>query len=115
MFSKCTISTLNGDELDEYINLQFYTQNYSNLTRIPGNFFKLTLNMKFISFAVNKIENVGVNLFKNLKNLKEIYFGLNNCINENAEKSWKVQRLIEEIRQKCPDNEQETTTRMMKT
>jgi hypothetical protein len=23
--------------------------------------------------------------------------------------------LIEEIRQKCPDNEQETTTRMMKT
>jgi hypothetical protein len=70
MFSKCTISTLNGDELDEYINLQFYAQNYSNLMRVPGNFFKTTLNMKFISFAVNKIQHVGVNFFNNLKSLK---------------------------------------------
>jgi hypothetical protein len=106
-FKKCPISTLNGDELDEYPNLQFYAQQDSNLTRIPGNFFKSTPNMKLIYFGINKIQNVGANLLDHLKDLQEVYFYKNSCIDKDALSSSQVPALIEELRQKCPDIEPE--------
>jgi hypothetical protein len=106
-FYECPISTLNGDELDEYPNLQYYSHKISNLISIPGNFFKSTPNMKFISFVFNKIQHVGANLLDHLKNLEQVWFYKNSCIMQNATK---VPAFIEELRQKCPDIEPETTT-----
>jgi hypothetical protein len=106
-FYKCPISTLNGDELDEYPNLQFYLHENSNLTRIPGNFFKSTPNMKFISFAFNKIQHVGANLLDHLKDLHEVWFYKNSCTNKYAQNASQVPALIEELKQKCPDIEPE--------
>jgi hypothetical protein len=105
-FYEC-ISTLNGDELDEYPNLQFYYHSLSNLTRIPGNFFKSTPNMKVISFAFNEIQNVGANLLDHLKSLQQVYFTGNSCINKKAQNASQVPALIEELKQKCPDIEPE--------
>jgi hypothetical protein len=106
----CPISTLNGDELDEYPNLEFYSQEKSNLVRVPGNFFKSTPNMKVINFYGNKIQNVGANLLNHLKYLQQLYFDENICINKDADSASEVPALIEELRQKCPDIEPETTT-----
>jgi hypothetical protein len=114
-FSKSPISTLNGDELDEYSNLQYFGHNYSNLRRIPGNFFKSTPNMKYISFWGNKIQNVGAKLLDHLKSLQQVYFYGNSCINKYVESSSRVPGLIEELRQKCPDIEPETTTQITTT
>jgi hypothetical protein len=110
-FYECPILTLNGDELDEYPNLQFYIHEDSNLTRIPGNFFKSTPNMKFISFYNNKIQHVGANLLDHLKDLQKIYFFENSCIDKYVDISSQVPGLIEELKQKCPDIEPETTTK----
>jgi hypothetical protein len=104
-FYKCQISTLNGDELDEYPNLQYYEHKISNLTRIPGNFFKSTLKMKYIGFSFNKIQHVGANLLHHLKNLEQVYFYGNSCI--YVQKATQVPAFIEELRQKCPDIEPE--------
>jgi hypothetical protein len=48
--STCSIDFLNGDELEEYPNLQWFLLRASNLTRVPGNFFASTTNMKFVDF-----------------------------------------------------------------
>jgi hypothetical protein len=102
-FWDCPISTLNGDELDEYPNLQWYTHQSSELARIPGNFFKSTPNMKNINFANNRIENVGANLLDHLKNLQAVSFHGNSCINNYVYYESQVPALIEELRQECPD------------
>jgi hypothetical protein len=109
-FKNCPISTLNDDELDEYPNLQYYLHIGSNLTKIPGNFFKSTLNMKYISFSFNEIKNVGANLLDHLKSLQQVWFYENFCIDKYVESSMQVPALIEELRQKCPDIEPPTTT-----
>jgi hypothetical protein len=114
-FSICPISTLNGDELDEYPNLQWYIHVHSNLTRIPENFFKSTLKMKYIDFSFNKIQNVGANLLDHLKNLQKVFFWGNTCIGRYADSASEVPALIEELRQKCPDIEPEATTQLTTT
>jgi hypothetical protein len=106
-FDKCPIITLNGDELDEYPNLQWFSHKISNLTSIPGNFFKSTPNMKFISFWYNKIQHVGANLLDHLKNLQAVSFHGNSCIDKYFVSSSEVPALIEELKQKCPDIEPE--------
>jgi hypothetical protein len=106
----CPISTLNGDELDEYPNLEFYSQEKSYLVRVPGNFFKSTPKMKVFNFYGKKIQNVGVNLFNHLIYLQQLYFDENTCINKDADSASEVPALIEELIQKCPDIEPETTT-----
>jgi hypothetical protein len=103
--SGCQISTLNGDELDEYPNLQYYVHILSDLTSIPGNFFKSTPNMKNINFANNKIQNVGANLLDHLKNLQAVSFHGNSCINNYVYYASQVPALIEELRQKARAND----------
>jgi hypothetical protein len=115
LFEGCPFSTLNDDELDEYPNLQYYSHNHSNMKRIPGNFFKSTPNMKVIDFNYNKIKNVGANLLDHLKNLQHVHFSGNSCIDKYVGSSSGVPALIEELRQKCPDNEPETTTQLTTT
>jgi hypothetical protein len=110
-FYKFQISTLNGDELDEYPNLQFYMHEDSNLTRVPGNFFKSIPNMKYINLEFNEIQNVGANLLDYLKNLQAVYFHGNYCIDKYVESSSEVPALIEKLRLKCPDIEPKKTTK----
>jgi hypothetical protein len=93
LFYRCPISTLNGDELDEYPNLESYGHVHSHLVRIPRNFFKSTPKIK-ISFSGNYIKHVVANLFDHLKVLEELYFHDNACIDregfaKNSSKAWK--------------------------
>lgn len=101
-FGKCSISHLNGDELEEYPNLQFYAHNnVDDLTRIPGNLFASTPNMKYIGFIFNNIEHVGEGLLDNLKNLKKVSFERNVCIDRYDVTSSDIPELINELKRKC--------------
>lgn len=109
-FIGCGINFLNGSELDEYPQLEWFGLYRSELERIPGNFFSSTRNLKFINFNSNKIERIGENLLDNLQNLERVYFNNNVCINKYATNSTAIEELIEALRVNCADFETTTVT-----
>lgn len=76
----CSITTLHGNELEEYSNLQWCGFHNVSVTRVPGNFFASTLNMRLVNFGENEIERVGFGLLDNLKYLERAYILYNVCI-----------------------------------
>jgi chromosome segregation ATPase len=112
---RCAISHLNGNELEEYPNLKWYTHFDSNVTRIPGNYFASTPNMSSVNFERNRIQHVGESLLDNLQDLQRAIFSDNICISKDAENPSEIPALIETLRQNCPDIEQDTTTTLATT
>lgn len=102
-FFSCSINTLNGDELNEYSNLQWFSLNYSNLTRVPSNLFSSTSNLQYVNLGYNLIENVGVGLLSSLQNLQSVRFLENPCINQQALTAADIATLIDALQQNCPD------------
>jgi chromosome segregation ATPase len=99
----CTLNFLHGDELKEYPNLQWYGQEATNLTRVPGNLFDSNPKMKFVGFAVNQIQHVGEGLLDHLKDLQEVWFPFEVCIDKIAFSPSEIPALIEVLRQNCTD------------
>lgn len=112
-FSKCSIDFLRGSELDEYQNLQWFSIEYSNLTRLPGNLFASTLDMRYLNFGDNKIEHVGENLLHNLQQLEQVRFLRNICISSEARNPLQIPSIVEALNSQCPDIEFETTTELI--
>lgn len=106
----CGIVTLSGHELEEYPKLQSFTMHGTEVERIPGNFFKATSEMAFIGFQNNKIKFVGEKLLENLGKLQKVNFQENLCINEFSRNGSELKKLIEELKKKCADEENPTTT-----
>lgn len=108
-FNTCSIETLNGDELDEYQNLERFAILNSNVERIPGILFTFTPNLKYIWFGF-KIQRVGSGLIDYLSKLEQAYFWDNTCINQTALSSSEMPELIRGLKENCPDVDLTTIT-----
>jgi hypothetical protein len=105
VLSQCEITSLIGDELEEFPNLQEFWLVHSNVTRIPGNFFVPTPNIEFIALQLNPFRRVGEGLFDNLEKLYELYFFNNACVDErlSARNPDQIPALVGTIKTYCPD------------
>jgi hypothetical protein len=100
-FVYCSIDFLNGDELNEYPNLQWYGHSLSNLTQVPGNLFASTPNIRIAAFIYNQIEHVGLSLLDHLRNLQYASFEHNTCIHKVASNPSEIPMLIDALRENC--------------
>lgn len=103
VFRGCSITSLNGDELSEYPKLEYFSIGYSDLEKIPGNFFDHTPNMKGIIFFYNKIRIVDEGLLDNLNNLKRADFDQNPCVDISAQTPEEIQHLKEVLKENCKE------------
>jgi hypothetical protein len=102
----CKIETLNGDELRNYVNLEWFGMMINPLKRIPGNFFEFNPKIRTIDFTANRIAHVGPNLLNHLDNLTTAKFLANVCISKSASESrTEVLELIEDLKKNCTDPE----------
>lgn len=106
-FGSCPIDNLNGDELEEYSNLETFINIYSKIKKVPGSFFKNNQKLKHIQFNNNQIEKIGTKLFDGVENLESIWFEENICVNNSAQSKVEVLRLIQDLKEKCPDETDE--------
>jgi hypothetical protein len=95
------ISRLNGNELLEYPQLQWFGLESGPLEFIPGKLFRSTPNMVSISFGGNKIKRVGKELLDNLKHLDRVYFLNNVCINMAGTSRADIEDMKEVLRRQC--------------
>lgn len=109
-FIGCGINFLNGSELDEYPQLEWFGLYRSQLERIPGNFFGQTRNLRFVNFNSNQITRVGKYLLDDLENLERVYFNNNVCVNKYATNSTGIQELIQVLRDDCYDSDMTTVS-----
>lgn len=108
-FRDCSINHLNGNDLDEYENLEIFMTYNSTIEFIPGNIFALTPNMRMITFSGSRVRHVGADFMVGLNNLMHVNFFGNDCISDRADNSTvAINSLIERIRTQC--QEIETTT-----
>ncbi|KAG5668284.1 hypothetical protein PVAND_016231 [Polypedilum vanderplanki] len=119
MIHYTSITTLYGDELDEFPKLQYFIFGQSNLTTISSHLFEKTPNLVHIWFDWNTIEKVGHYLFTplNISMLQDVSFFNNICINRWATSQVGINNLINELREKCPfdDEDLSTTTTLVST
>lgn len=109
-FYNCSIDFLNGNELDEYPNLEYWFSQNTELTRVPGEFFVSTLGLRFVNFGNNKIQRIGEGLLDHLNDLDRAFFYNNDCISHSAANPTQIPALIRALKEKCPDIDDETTT-----
>lgn len=100
----CVKSDLQGDELANYPNIEWFANFQSVARRVPGNFFKPTPNLRFAAFG-NNIRGVSGQLFDNLPKLEIVWFFENPCIHSWAGEPSSIPALLEELDDKCPDCE----------
>jgi hypothetical protein len=103
--STCGFTRLEGDELNQYRNLQVFYLTSSELERIPGNLFLFNPSMKLVMLRNNKIKHVGANLLEPIQgNLIELWFLNNVCINQDANTAATISSLIMNLRIYCADS-----------
>lgn len=102
LVSSCPVNVLNGDELNGYHNLLWYTHNFSGLVRIPRNYFASTPIIRRIEFSRNQLRHVAYDLFDGL-DLFQLSFISNPCINDFAPVATDIPRLIQVLRTQCPE------------
>lgn len=98
---QCPIETLNGDELAEYQNLQWWGIRLSNITHVPGNLFASNPQMKLVAFVENGIYHVGGGLLDNLHKLEQVLFFNEICIDMFTESPSEIPALIETLKRNC--------------
>jgi Leucine rich repeat len=111
----CNIQSLTGNELKDYVNLEWFTIRNNSLDKIPASLFQNNPNLKYIDFSGNKISKVGSNLLTGLEQLTTTYFNGNVCINKYVHNNRTgVLEVIEELEQKCsyPEDPNCATTNM---
>jgi hypothetical protein len=103
LFVFCEVEALNGDELNDFPNLEYFVLTHSNVTRIPPNFFAHNLNLRLISIGMSPIEHVGEGLLDNLRNLDTTHFYNTKCIDKYAYTPVATAELIEVLYKNCTD------------
>lgn len=106
----CQITTLTGNELLEYPNLEFFALFVGQIQRIPGNFFSATPKMRFVDFEQNQVKHVGLGLLDGLTNLTRVEMNGNICVNKIASTPSQITDLKEILRTNCTDIDNTTTT-----
>lgn len=114
-FFNCPITNLSGYELENYPNLRIFEFSFTDLERIPGNFFNYTSNISHITFADNKIQRAGRNLLNHLQRLSRLDFQRNSCIDMRGQNDREITALIQALDNECEDVDQETTTQLQST
>jgi hypothetical protein len=116
-YFKCRIQTLTGDELADYVKLEWFNIASNTIDKIPGSLFQSNPKMRLVSFYSNKIDKVGSSLLTGLTHLTEAHFADNICITERASNRAAVIQLIDKLKIRCPyaDDPSQTTTTMATT
>lgn len=104
------ITSLNGDELDEYESLQFLALDSNYLRHIPGNFLSRNDNMRALMFSWNSLSTVGENFLNVTARLVQADFMTNVCINQHANSQAQIQNLVVNMKNNCAVQEATTTT-----
>jgi hypothetical protein len=100
------IKTFDGNELNQYRNLEAFALYHTDLERIPGDFFSFNPRIFSVYFGNNKIKHVGANLFDHIQGgLRDVYFRYNTCIDQAATTPGAISTLIYNLRVYCPDTE----------
>jgi hypothetical protein len=77
------IETLTGDELNDYVNLQWIVIYGSLISHIPGNFFFQTPQVFYINFNYNKIKSIANYVLSKIIEVKQIAMTRNICVDRN--------------------------------
>lgn len=109
-FFNCPITFLSGYELKNYSKLEVFELTFSNVERIPENFFAFTKNLSHINLSNNKIKFTGSNLLDHLNQMKRVNFERNICIDMRAQNEKRIRALIEILNENCREFENYTTT-----
>lgn len=104
----CSITHLNGNELEEYPQISNFKLCASDLKHIPGNLFALTTDMKLIALESNEIESVGKGLLDGLRKLEVAYFEHNRCIDTSTEHK-SLAEIKDILNKECVEKETSTT------
>jgi hypothetical protein len=96
------ISSLCGDELQGYENLEWFSLYNSTVDKIPGNFFEYNTKLRAVGFSWNEITKTGSGLFDNLPDLVTLYFRGNTCHDDFAlNNRYKVKKIVKSLKVKC--------------
>jgi Leucine-rich repeat (LRR) protein len=103
-YNNCTIQSLTGDELKDYVNLEWFDINRNSIERIPGNLFENNRKLKAVGFENNNITNVGYKLLSGLEHLTSASFAGNKCTNEFFHLNRaRLEPFIANLEKHCPD------------
>lgn len=97
------IEELNGDDLKELKNLEYFAIEFNPLEKIPQNLFANNPKMKNIFFDNNKITHVAVGFLDGLNDLQRVYFSNNPCSNFDAESTSDIEMLKSFLIEHCDD------------
>jgi hypothetical protein len=101
------ITKLDGDELENYENLERFSIQNSQLEFVPGNLFSNNKKIKNISFFRSNIKYFGEGLLDGLNDLERVDFRFDfssrNCIHEIAETPSEIEQLKRKLRENCND------------
>lgn len=100
------VRNLNGNELNEYVNLRWFMIYDSDVIRIPGNFFERNPNLIYVSFDDNDVRQVGSELFSSIHNVTGMHyigFWENICVNRGANNPVQIENLLAHLAMHCSD------------
>lgn len=112
------VRNINGNELNEYRNLRWFSLFDSDVSRIPSNFFAFNPNMNYVAFDANYVRQVGEALFDpilNVRSMNYIGFLSNICIHQAASTPAQIDRILESLRVNCSESSGNTSTQLTTT
>lgn len=92
-------------ELKRYPNLRALSLEDNDLTWLSADSFDSTLKLEWINISGNQLKYVGPSILIYLKNLKRVWFDDSGCIHLKANQPYEVERLQEELDEKCATDE----------
>lgn len=96
----CGMTTFAGNDLDEYVDLEYFSVYNNKIASVPGNLFHHAPRMRLMNFNYNLITHVGENLIEPLFFLAQALFSVNTCINHSVTNS-SMACLVGTLRQRC--------------
>lgn len=98
------ITKLNGDELTQFANLEWFALIKNNLEFVPGNLFAHNKKLRTIFLYDNKIKKIGAGLLDELEDLQSFCFNRNICAEEWPETEADVKVFKKTLKEKCEEN-----------
>lgn len=100
----CPIEKIVGNELFDFTNLKYASVSWSQIERVPGNYFSTNPGLLDLGFSNNpKLAHVARNLLEPVKNATFVNFLKNLCINKSVS-TLQIPTLIEDLKTQCPDS-----------
>lgn len=101
----CNLQSITADDLKHFKSLRVLDVWNNQLTSLPGDLFRFTPKVERVYFAKNQISVVGEGLLDGLS-LQYADFRHNRCIDLRAQTRQEVQRLKQEISEKCSQDQE---------